>query len=64
MINFLVEDFKLFRAFPVYLTRPGFVNTCGYFSSFCDLLEQYMSSSNCEYNDPERIKVFYGHYPG
>ena len=63
LISPLIEYFKIYRAFPVYLTRPGFVNACGYFSSFCDILALNMAQSRGEFNDPERLKVFYGHYP-
>lgn len=63
LISPLIEYFKIYRAFPVYLTRPGFVNACGYFSSFCDILALNMAQSRGEFNDPERLKAFYGHYP-
>jgi hypothetical protein len=32
LISPFIEYFKIFRAFPVYLTRPGLVNACGYLS--------------------------------
>jgi len=43
LISPFIEYFKIFRAFPVYLTRPGFVNACGYVSPFCDFLALNMA---------------------
>ena len=43
LISPFIKYFRIFRAFPVYLIRPGFVNACGYVSSFCDILALNMA---------------------
>jgi hypothetical protein len=36
---------------------------CGYVRPFCDYLALQMAHTKGGFNDEERTKVFYGHYP-
>lgn len=42
----------------------GFKYACGYFPAFCEVGMALIAQSTNEFNDKDRLKVFFGHYPG
>jgi hypothetical protein len=41
----------------------GIKYVCGYMPDLCEFVNSYISQTTNEYNDPERMKVFFSHYP-
>ena len=55
--------FRLYRSFPQWFFEKSFKYNCGYVLAICDYPTLFIAQNTTEFNDPERSKVFYAHYP-
>ena len=62
-IRHLIEPLSLFRAFPLWFSKPVFIFGSGYIPTVFNFFDKQISANTTEFNDPEQFKIFCGHYP-
>lgn len=58
-----VPHLRLYRSSPQWFFEKSFKYNCGYLLEICDYPTLFIAQNTTEFNDPERSKVFYGHFP-